>query len=246
MAKDGIKQYFEVAQSQLNEVLESQMQVMEEVAELWAKAITEKHLLYAFGSGHSRFIAGELFFRAGGLAPVMTIDDPALGKAERVEGYAESFVGRYAIEEGDLLVVISNSGINALPIEVALHGKSQGATVIALTNHEQSQQASSRHSSGKKLYEVSDIILDNKGIAGDAAVDVPDKAWKVAPISTLISVAILNAIVAQTAHNLAHAGITPPVLLSANVPEGDAHNQGIVKEYWPRLTSYPLRKISSG
>lgn len=246
MAQAGIKNYFEVANAQLNEVLASQLQVMETVAELWADAIQAKHLLYAFGSGHSRFIAGELFFRAGGLAPVMTIDDPALGKAERIEGYAESFMGRYAIEKGDLLVVISNSGINALPIEVAMHGKSQGAAVIALTNYEQSKKANSRHSSGKKLYEVSDIILDNRGTQGDAAVDIPGKTWKVAPTSTLVSVAILNAIVAQTAHNLANAGVTPPVLLSANVPEGDAHNQQIIKEYWPRLTSFPLRKISSG
>jgi uncharacterized phosphosugar-binding protein len=242
----GIEQYFEVASSQLSDVLASQLSVMEEMAELWAKAIQAKHLLYAFGSGHSRFIAGELFFRAGGLAPVMTIDDPALGKAERLEGYADSFMGRYAIEAGDLLVVISNSGINPLPIEVALHGREQGAKVIALTNYEQSKQAASRHSSGKKLYEVADIILDNKGIAGDAAVDIPSLGWKVGPTSTLVSVAMLNAVVAQTAHNLAAQGIKPPVLLSANIPEGDEHNQAIVKEYWPRLTAYPLRKISSG
>jgi len=244
--QDGIKQYFNVAQTQLNDVLESQMSVMQEVAELWAKAIQKDCLMYAFGSGHSRFIAGELYFRAGGLAPVMTIDDPALGKAERVEGYADTFMGRYAIEAGDLLVVISNSGINALPVEVALLGKQQGATVIALTNYEQSFAAKSRHSSGKKLYEVADSILGNRGIAVEAAVEIPGKDWKVAPTSTMVSVAMLNAIVAQTAHNLASAGVTPPVLLSANVPEGDAHNQEIIKKYWSRLTNYPLRKVASG
>ncbi len=246
MSSEGIDQYFAIAQQQLNDVLSSGKDSMEQVANLWAKAIQEKHLMYAFGSGHSRFIAGELYFRAGGLAPVMTINDPSLGASERIENYAATFMGRHLIEEGDLLLVVSNSGINAVPIEVAMLGKEQGATVIALTNHEQSQQAVSRHSSGKKLYEVADIILDNKGIEGDAAVPVPNQNWRVGPTSTLISVAMLNAIVSQTAYQLAELGEVPPVLISANVPEGDAHNRKIVEELWPRLTSFPLRKINSG
>jgi len=246
MSSEGINQYFDIAQRQLNDVLNAGKESMLEVAKLWVKAIQDKHLMYAFGSGHSRFIAGELYFRAGGLAPVMTIADPSLGASERIENYAETFMSRYLIEEGDLLLVVSNSGINPVPIEVAMLGKERGATVIALTNHEQSAKATSRHSSGKKLFEVSDIILDNKGIAGDAAVPVPNQGWRVGPTSTLVSVAMLNAIVAETAHQLAELGETPPVLLSANVPEGDVHNRKIVEEYWPRLTSFPLHKVSSG
>lgn len=242
----GIDQYFTSVTQLLEQVLASQRQTMVRVANLWADLIRNNHLIYVFGSGHSRYIAGELYFRAGGLAPVMLVDDPAGGGAERVEGYAINFVGKYDIQPGDSLVVISNSGINPVPIEVALVGKEMGATVIAVTSLTHSQQVSSRHSSGQKLYEAADIVLDTTVPEGDAVVEIPGYSWRVSPVSTLISVAMLNAIVAQTAHNLAALGSLPPVLVSANVPEGDAHNQQMVEKYWRRLTRYPLRQIRSG
>ncbi|MCP4397587.1 MAG: SIS domain-containing protein [bacterium] len=245
-ASKGIGQYFSAAGQLLEQVLISQRQTMARVADLWADLIQHDHIIYTFGSGHSRYIAGELFFRAGGLAPVMIIDDPAEGKAERIEGYAINFMGKYDIQAGDSLVVVSNSGINPVPIEVALAGKEMGATVVAVTSVGYSQQAASRHSSGQRLFEAADIVLDTMVPKGDAVVGIPDLGWNVAPVSTLISVAMLNAIVAQTAQNLAAAGQRPPVLISANVPEGDAHNQKMVEQYWRRLTYYPLRQIRSG
>jgi len=242
----GIDEYFTKVDQLLERVLASQRQTMVRIAEMWANLIQNDHIIYVFGSGHSRYIAGELYFRAGGLAPVMRIDDPAEGSAERIEGYAINFVGKYDIQSGDNLVVVSNSGINPVPIEVALVGKQMGATVVAVTSLTHSQQAASRHSSGQKLYEAADIVLDTTVPQGDAVVEIPGHAWRVSPVSTLISVAMLNAIVAQTAHNLVALGEQPPVFVSANVPEGDAHNQQIVEKYWRRLTRYPLRQIRSG
>ena len=243
---DGIEQYFTAAGRLLEQVLAAQRPTMARVAQVWTDLIQNNHIIYTFGSGHSRYIAGELFFRAGGLAPVMIIDDPAEGKAERVEGYAINFMGKYDIQPGDSLVVVSNSGINPVPVEVAMIGKQMGATVVAVTSMTYSQHAKSRHSSGQNLYQVADIVLDTMVPKGDAIVEIPDLGWNVAPVSTLISVAMLNAVVAQTAQNLAATGQRPPVLISANVPEGDAHNQKIVEQYWRRLTFYPLRKIQSG
>jgi uncharacterized phosphosugar-binding protein len=96
------------------------------------------------------------------------------------------------------------------------------------------------------LYEVADIVLDTMVPRGDAAVELPEYGWHIAPISTIISVTMLNAIVAQTAQNLAASGTKPPVYISANLPEGDAHNQQIVEKYWRRLTRFPMRQIQSG
>jgi uncharacterized phosphosugar-binding protein len=173
----------------------------------------------------------------------MMIEDPTKGSAERLEGYATIFMQEYRIEPGDVVVVISNSGINPVPIEVALCASDAGAKVIALTGLEHSRTARSRHSSGKKLYEISDIVLDTMGVYGDAVVPVPGYDWKVSPTSTLVSVAILNAIVAQTAHNLAAKGHMPPVLISANVAEGDEHNQQMSDKYWQRLTNFPRLRV---
>ncbi len=244
-ATEGIEQYYSMVIGQLQKVLAAQKAQMARTAEIWAEAIKADRLAYAFGSGHSRYIAGELYWRAGGLAPVMLIEEPTNGLAERLEGYAELFMAGYAIAPGDLLFVISNSGINPVPIAVARHGKQAGATVIAVTSLEHSRTTPSRDSSGQKLYELADIVLDTMGVRGDAAVPLPGIEWRVAPMSTLISVSMLNAIVAQTALNLAAAGIIPPVLVSANVPEGDAHNQALCDKYWPRLTHFPRKKATS-
>lgn len=240
---DRLATYFAQAAAQLEHVLAAQQEAMARMAVLWADAIEHDHMLYSFGSGHSRFIAGELYWRAGGLAAALSIEDPAHGAAERVEGYAETFMQGYLIEAGDLLVVISNSGINPVPLEVALYGSRHGAQVIALTSLEHSRRAASRHSSGKKLYEVADLVLDTGGQRGDAVVPLEGVDWRVGPTSTLVSVAVLNAVVAQTAQNLLDRGIIPPALISANVAEGDEHNRLVGERYWRRLTSFPRKPL---
>lgn len=242
----GIDQYFTTVLRHLENVLAAQRQMMARVADLWTEVIQKDHLIYVFGSGHSRYIAGELFFRAGGLGAIMLIDDPSEGLAERVEGYAVNFMGKYDIQPGDALVIASQSGINPAPIEVALEGRQMGATVVAVTSLAHSQSAPARHSSGRKLYEVADLVLDTMVPKGDAVVELPEYGWRTSPISTIISVAMLNAIVAQTAQNLVKAGTPPPVFISANLPEGDAHNQQVVEKYWRRLTRFPMRRIQSG
>lgn len=241
---DKINQFFGLAAEKLEEVLASQHGNLQEMARLWAKAIQEDKLLYTFGSGHSRFIAGELYWRAGGLAPVMMIDDPTLGFAERVEGYAACFMKQYDIQPSDLLVIISNSGINPVPIEVAQYGKQVGAIVVAVTSLSQYKQATSRHSSGKKLSDFADLCLDTLVPYGESVIPLSREGWRVSPMSTLISVGMLDAVIGQTAQNLLDADVVPPILLSANVPEGDEHNQRLVHRYWRRLTRFPHKPLS--
>ena len=239
---DRIHEYFDIVQEQLANVLTAQSSVLHEISELWADAIEDDKLMYVFGSGHSRFIAGELYWRAGGLAVALPLEDPTVGAAERFEGYAATFFEQYDIRRGDLLVVISNSGINPVPLDVALLGKKAGASVVALTSLEHSRQTRSRHSSGKRLFEIADYVLDTMGVYGDAAVPISGREWSVAPTSTAVSVAMLNAVVAQTAELLSQRGIEPPVLLSSNVPEGDKHNERLSEYYWRRLAKFPRRR----
>lgn len=235
--------YFALVTEQLAEVLASQRQQLGEFSKLWAHAIAADKLLYVFGSGHSRFIAGELYWRAGGLAPVIVIDDPADGVAERVEGYASTFLEAYAIRPGDLLLVISNSGINPAPIETAMYGKAKGATLIALTSLAHSEGSSPRHSSGTKLFELADLVIDSGVPAGDALVELGSGQMRAGPASTVVGAAVLNAVVAQTAQNLLDMGVEPPLLVSANLEAGDRHNRELVDRYWERLTKYPRRGL---
>jgi uncharacterized phosphosugar-binding protein len=240
---DRIDEYFAHVRRQLDTVLAGQHEVMHEVADTWATAIAADRMLYVFGSGHSRLIAGELSWRAGGLAPVVVLDDPSEGAAERLEGYASAITGAYDFGEGDVLIVISNSGINAVPIEVALEGTARGATVVAITALEHSQRSASRHSSGRRLFEIADHVLDTCGPYGDAAVAITGRDWRAGATSTVVSVAILDGMVAQTAELLAQRGLEPPVLVSANVPEGDTQNERLGRHYWRRLTRFPRRTV---
>lgn len=236
-----IEEYFEHIQGQLGTVLQRQQDQLHRAANSWATAIAADRMIYVFGSGHSRLIAGELYWRAGGLASVMVLDDPSEGAVERLEGYAKAITDPYDFGEGDVLIVISNSGINAVPIEVALEGKARGATVQAITALEHSRQSTSRHSSGKRLFEIADQVLDTCGPYGDAAIAITGREWRVGATSTVVSVALLNAIVAQTAELLVARGVEPPVLVSSNVPEGDEHNERLARHYWRRLAGFPRR-----
>ena len=238
-AVNGIDEYFSRVGRQLTQVVEDQRDNLAHFADLWAQSIREDKLLYAFGSGHSRFIAGELYWRAGGLAPVVVIDDPSNGAAERLEGYAGTFLDHYDLKTGDLVVVISNSGINPVPIEVATGAREKGATVVALTSRAHSNSVTPRRSAGKRLHEIADLVIDTGIPAGDALVEMQDSRLRAGPASTVISTALLNAVVVQTAQNLLAAGIEPPVLVSANVAVGDQHNQELAARYWPRLTKFP-------
>jgi uncharacterized phosphosugar-binding protein len=193
-----------------------------------------------YGSGHSALIAQDAAGRAGGLVPFLALEDVAHGDAERLEGLAQVIVARYDLRADGVIIVISNSGINPVPIEMALLCRKAGLTVIAITALAHSTSVASRHSSGRKLYELADIVIDTHGIPGDAGLDLPGGTFKSGATSTVIGASIVQAITVQAAALLAERGIEPPVFISANLPQGDAHNKAIIKRYRSRLARYQI------
>lgn len=230
-----IEQYLNVCIDQLSHLRDLSAESIAAAGEAVADAIQNNKGYFLFGSGHSALIAHEAFWRAGGLAPALPIVDPTGGDAERLPGYAPIVLEHYDLQPGSVIVVISNSGINPLPVEVALECKARGLTVIAITCLAHSQAVASRHPGGKKLYEVADIVIDTQGLPGDAALDLPGVPGRVGPTSTLLGAAIVEAISVQATAVLVERGVTPPVLVSANLPEGDAHNRALVERYRNRL-----------
>jgi uncharacterized phosphosugar-binding protein len=204
-----------------------------------AESIAADGVLHTFGSGHSQILAAEIERRAGGLVPVSSLNDPADGWPEQIPGYGarlfQRYAYQYALRPGDLVLVISNSGRNASPIEVALEAKAAGHSVIALTSLEMSQATTSRHPSGKKLYELADFVLDNGGVPGDAAIDAPGFAHKVGPTSTLSGALLLNLIIMETIEQLIAMGQTPPTYVSQNADGGAAHNEALAQKYRHRI-----------
>ena len=227
--------YLTNAQEVLRKIQETQMEAILTAADWITDSLLAGGVFHAFGSGHSYIIAAEAHGRAGGLVPVQPIYDPAEGQAERLEGYAATVLNRYDVRPGEVLLIASNSGINAVPIEMALEAQKRGLKVVAITSMAHTRAAMPRHSSGKKLYEIADLVIDNCGIPGDAAIEVPGFPGRVGATSSIAGAAIVNAITVQVAENLAARGVTPPILISANTEGGDEHNARIQAQYLDRL-----------
>lgn len=243
-----------LAEDYLDKVLETLLQVkktqaasIHAAATLVATSIQSGGVLYAFGASHTSMIAQELVYRAGGLilanplfAPGLSLDVtpvPMTSEIERLEGYGTLLVRNSRISEKDVVIVASISGRNAVPIEVAMEAKKRGAKVIILTSLQYSQSVTSRHSSGKRLFELeADVILDNCGPPGDAVMDIPGVKVKTGPTSTIIGCALVNAIVVEAIGILAKAGMDVPVFLSGNLDGGDQHNRYYMEKYKDKLT----------
>lgn len=238
-----IEKYLSQVMDMLQAIMRESQPAIRQAAQAVADAIQQEGLFLLFGSGHSALIAKDAAYRAGGLAPALTIDDVADGDAERVEGVAKYLVARYDLRPNSVMAVISNSGINPVPIEMAMIARSGGLKVIAITSLAHSRSVPSRHSSGKKLFDVADIVIDTHGVPGDAAVALPNSPYKSGATSTIAGSAIVQAITVQAAALLAERGIEPPVWVSANVAQGDPHNNALLERYRPFLARYQMATL---
>jgi uncharacterized phosphosugar-binding protein len=239
------EQYFTSVTELLQQVYRESGPAILKAAEATAKAIEHDGMFLLFGSGHSALIARDAAYRAGGLAAALAIEDVAEGDAERLEGLAKFIAARYELRRGSVMAVISNSGINPVPIEMAMLARETGLTVIAITSLTHSKAVASRHSSGKKLYEVADIVIDTHSAPGDAAIQLPGSPLKSGATSTVVGSAVLQAITVQTAALLIERGHEPPVWISANLPNGDTHNDKLLEKYGPRLVRYQMAAMST-
>ncbi len=228
----------------LDDLLDTQADALDAARDAVVAALASDRLIYVAGSGHSHLLAEEAFYRAGGIAAAQAILDPDLmlhlGASrstliEREPGRAETVLANYPIGPGDVVFVASNSGRNAYPIELALGAKARGATTIALTSLTHATSTTSRHDSGKRLFEVTDIVIDNGGAYGDAGLPVGDGAVSMGPTSTIIGAFVLNAIFAEAVDRLAAMGIKADVYQSANKQGAEAEAEAIIDRWQGRI-----------
>jgi uncharacterized phosphosugar-binding protein len=233
------QRYFEQVQSKLQTVF-GQAEKIETAAAWIAECLSKDGFIYISGTGHSHIFAEEIFYRAGGFARVIAILDEALmlhkdasysTKVERMEGYAAKLLEEFPISGKDVFIISSNSGRNTVSIEMAIIAKEKGAKVIVITNLKHTKSITSRHPSGKKLYEIADLYFDNGGEIGDAAISIEGLDTKVGATSTATGAVILQSIMVQVAENLIQKGTIPEIFSSSNSDEGEEHNETLIKKY---------------
>lgn len=230
----------------LRRIAEEETPALKQGARLLADAIASGQRIFAFGCTHSSLPVQDLIYRAGGLMLINPIFGPGIttldtrpatmtSEIERMQGYARVLLDNSPIQAGDVLIVVSTSGRNPVPIEMAQLARVRGIKVIGVTSRAYTEAVTSRHPSGKKMYEFADVVLDNKVDVGDALLEAEGVRQKVCSASSVTSTVILEALVASTIEELLSRGITPPVFLSANVDGGAEHNARLIEQYRDRI-----------
>ena len=210
--------------------------------ELVAEAIASDGLFFAFGPGHQSAVASEVAWRAGGLAPAVAMLDTGMtllagyrtGEAfEHLPGYGRVVFDKYQPGASDVVALVSQSGRNPAVIDVALAARERGCTTIAITSLAHSAAVAASHPSGKRLFELVDVVVDTGVPYGDAAIELAGA--KVGPLSVGLGLVALNAIVCEAAACLASRGHTPPCWRSSNISGSEGHNAALVRRYATRL-----------
>lgn len=239
-------EYLENLQRIFARVMTEQLDNIENAARAVADTLENSGRIHTFGTGHSHMLAEELFYRAGGLVNVNPILETSLmlhesasksTELERLEGYGEILFEHHSIKNNDILFLFSNSGRNGVAIDLGIIARERGIKTVVITNMEHTMQGASRHSSGKKLYELGDIVIDNCGCHGDASVRIEEINRSVAPTSTAVGAAVLNAIEARAVELMLVDGYTPEVFSSSNVDGGDEINNAFVAKYKKEIKS---------
>lgn len=234
-----IDTYFDNLSALLARTQKTQKDAMETAAQRIADCLKIGGMVYTFGTGHGHLLALEIFYRAGGMARVCPILDEKLmlhisaaGSTleERKEEWVDLLLARYPIKAGDVLISISNSGRNAVPVLLAKEAQKRGAYVIALTSMNHTTAVTSRNSLNLRLFETADLILDNGGVLGDASVSFRDGAM-VGATSTAVGAAMLQAIVCRVKELSLEENFEADYFKSSNVDGGDDWNNRLIDQY---------------
>ena len=227
----------------LDLIMEREGAAIERAAGWMAESLGQGGVVHFFGSGHSHMVAEEVFHRAGSLLPLNPLLDANLTflghlnatLLERTSGYGAVVINSQDIRAGEVVFVISNSGVNPVPVEVALAARARGARTVSLSSIGTYADVPARTMSGQKLSDVVELAIDTHVPQGDALVRVEGIESAVGGASSIIGMAVVNAIVVEAAAVMVRNGHEPPVIPSMNVPDGDQKMEKLVEQYGARL-----------
>lgn len=242
------QRYFKTMNEVVEKAYKTQGENLMKAAEILADCTAKDGIIHMFGCGHSGLVTEDVFWRSATLANVHAIFESSVSGIneitktsllEKVEGIGKILAQYNRLAPPDVLVCFSNSGNNAGTVDMALAAQEMGLKVIAFTNVEYADQLTTHHSSGKKLKDIADVVIDNCSIIGDAAVELEGLDVKVGATSTIPVVYLLAALLVQTCENLLQRGIKPDVYYNGHLAyERDdvkEHNDALVNKYYRRM-----------
>jgi uncharacterized phosphosugar-binding protein len=247
--------YLDNTLQRLEELRESQLDAIAEAGRVCADSIAADKLVFTFGTGHGAFAALETFPRTGTPVGFRPIVETPIALFHHVfgdmgsyqyrflhtrEGYGKAILRAHRLDPADTMMLFSHSGINPVILDIAVEAKQLGMAVVGVTSIPHSSQVESRHSCGKRLYELADVVVDTRVPLRDAAVDIEGLEDPVGPTSTIVAVAAAHAIVAATVEELVARGNRPRIMVSPNVREAaaaHAHNDENYEQLWRLLSS---------
>lgn len=234
-------EYIDIIKEKLDLIDKYESDNIKLASKLISEAIISKKSIYIFGASHAGILTQEMFYRAGGMVTMNPILPKELSLSnspititsdmERLKGYGKIILNSSEIKKGDVLISHSVSGRNPVSIEMATISKEIGVKNIIITNLKYSKSVTSRDGSGKLLYELADVLIDNHGDIGDASIKI-EEGLNVSPTSTVIGATILNTIVSIVAKQLKDENVKPlPFFYSANLDGGDEKNREVIDKY---------------
>ncbi|GGE33328.1 hypothetical protein GCM10011391_09980 [Pullulanibacillus camelliae] len=239
-----LETYFDKVKEHMQNIEKHEITQLKKGAQKVAAAIKQGGIVQLFGCGHSHLLTEEVFYRAGGLAPIkplliepLMLHEGAVtsSRLEKQNDYAQAFMREQDIRQEDVVIVISTSGRNPVPIDVALFAKEKGAYVIGITSLAYAGTLPSKHKEGHTLSTVVDLVIDNHSVTGDAVLSYEQVAVPFAPTSTVIGAMLLNGLFAEVIKLLVDQGIDPPIFLSGNIDGAELHNNALVNRYKSRI-----------
>ena len=239
-----MKQFTDKVKELIDIVYQEEYQNIKDAASIIFESIKDKGILHVFATGHSHMLAEEMFYRAGGLVAIDPVLRPFLmqhegaissTKFERLPGIAKVIYDGLDIKEGEPFIVVSNSGINAVPVEFAQIARANNHKVIVITSVESSKNLKPRTLDNIHLYECGDIVIDNHVPHGDGIIQT--KYGNAGAVSSIICSYIAQSLVLEIIALFEENNLTPPIYMSANIEGGDEHNKKIYEEYKKRVKS---------
>ena len=221
--------YFNNTKKLIDDLRDKEMENIVTASELCANSISKKGLVFMFGAGHSRIMCEEMTPRQGCFPGFFALVEHAVSNhssiigtnglrgpmfLEKYYGYAEEILNGFKFGKNDVMIIISVSGIRPLIVEMALEAKKRGLPVISMVSRKHSEASKPGHKSGKKLIDVSDIIIDSQCPPGDCVIELDGLEWKTGPVSTVMGALITNMIRCEVADRLIKKGVKLELLPS--------------------------------